>query len=124
MDRHIETTKATTYGESTHNVKNLIKAMLKEAKTLLEEQTDEIFMSIKKDYTGVVVGQEGVDESKVLPRDQRVMRKTVLEITDVAEMLFKRALGLEPELESEEEAMNDVDINPEGGHLEEAALLS
>jgi hypothetical protein len=130
MDRHVETTKATMYRESTENVKSLIKAMLKEAKTLLEEKADEIFMSIKRDYTGVVVGQDGVDESKVLPRDQRVMRKTVLEITDGAEMFFKRALGLEPELElepeveSKDEAMDDVGIDAEDGQLQEDALVS
>jgi hypothetical protein len=62
-------------------VKHLIHGILKEVKALLEEKTDEVFMAIKRDYTGVIVGQEGND-SKFLPVEQRMMRKSVFEITE------------------------------------------
>ncbi len=97
MDRHVESAKQSMFEESTAGVENQLNAMLKEVKKSLIGKTDDIFMAIKRDYTGVVVGQEAGDQTQPLPREQRSIRKAVLDIVDSAELVFKRAVGLEPE---------------------------
>ena len=113
MDRHVERVKQSMFDESSEGVKDLLTAMLKEAKKSLMDKTDEIFMALKRDYTGVVVGQDEGDQAQLLPREQRALRKAVLDIVDGAELAFKRAVGLEPEEEPEEtsEAGDKEDVD-------------
>lgn len=101
MDLHVESAKQSMFDESAGKVKDQLTAMLKEVKKSLMEKMDEIFMSVKRDYTGVVVGQEAGDQTQLLPREQRSLRKGVLDVVDGAELAFKRAVGLEPEEETE-----------------------
>ena len=100
MDRHVENAKQTMYQQSAEAVKGKLTQMLKESKKSLMDKTDEIFLSVKRDYTGVIVGDEG-NQAQLLPRDQRLLRKAILQIVDGAELRFKRAVGLEPEEEPE-----------------------
>jgi len=76
---------------------NRKRQMLKEVKEVLLGKVDGVFMAIKRDYTGIVVGQEKGKTTETLPRGQRVLRKTMLSLIDGAESAFKRAVGLETE---------------------------
>ena len=124
MDRHVETSKQSMFDEFAEGVRDLLTAMLKEVKKSLMEKIDDIFMSIKRDYTGVVVGQEASDQAQLLPREQRSMRKTVLDIVDAAELAFKRAVGLEPEeeIEIEEDVDNEAGLANDDHNLVTDAL--
>lgn len=97
MDHYVADEKHSMFEEAVSHVRELLQKMLNEVKEDLLTKLDAIFMAIKRDYTGVVIGQEQGKRTELLPRDQRALRKAVLENVDGAELIFKRALGLEPE---------------------------
>jgi hypothetical protein len=103
MDRHVDNAKQTMYDDSTEGVQELLATMLNEAKKSLMDKMDEVFLAVKRDYIGVVVGQDDTKYADLLPRGQRLMRKAVLDIVDGAELAFRRVFGLKSEEESEHE---------------------
>ncbi len=110
MDRHVEHEQSTMFDDAVEHVRGLIKTMLKEVKDILLNKVDAVFMAIERDYTTVIIGQEQGKSKEVLPRDQRLMRKAVLEFIDHSETAFKQAVGLEPEPAAE------PDLEPEVQH--------
>lgn len=102
MAEFVQEKKATMFANSVDYVRNLITDMLKSVKDMLLERIDHVFLEVQRDYTGVVIGQEdGNDKDTALPREQRACRKEILVHVDSAEMVFKRAVGLETEPEPE-----------------------
>ncbi|KAJ9613364.1 hypothetical protein H2200_003306 [Cladophialophora chaetospira] len=109
MDRHVEHEKQITFDDAVEHVRELVKKMLKEVKdTLLN-------------YTGVIVGQDQSNSKTVLPRDQRLMRKAVLELVDSAETVFKRTVGLESEPTPEPDTVPGVELPSAGVKFAPAA---
>jgi hypothetical protein len=113
MARYIEEEKESMFGDAVDHVRRLIEKMLKEVKEDMLTKVDGIFMNIERDYTGVVIGQDKGKKTEVLPRDQRALRKAVIKVVDGAELIFKRAVGLEPDPISEPETEAEARVKPE-----------
>jgi hypothetical protein len=124
MERHVEHEKLLMFDEAVQHVQGLLKQLLKEVKEEMLTKVDHIFVGLERDYTAVVVGQEQGYTTPVLPREQRAIRKSVLGIVDGAELVFKRAVGLEPEPPVAESDAAEVDIKPEGPEPTELAADS
>ncbi|KAK5950264.1 hypothetical protein OHC33_008733 [Knufia fluminis] len=114
MDQHVDTIKQTMFAASTDEIKRRITAMLKDAQDQLEAGLDEIFISMKRDYTQLVTGVRSNAER--LPRDQRIMRKEVLDLVNGSKLRFERVVGLaspspEPEVPADlvaDESANNI----------------
>ncbi|KIW12407.1 hypothetical protein PV08_09684 [Exophiala spinifera] len=113
MNDYVDREKESMFEGSVRHVQALIQGMLKELKEELLTKVDAIFMAVQRDYTGVISGIGANHETNALPREQRTLRKSIVEIVDSAELVFKRALGLEPERDSE--------LNPEPEAANETA---
>ncbi|KAI1623100.1 hypothetical protein EDD37DRAFT_565877 [Exophiala viscosa] len=103
MDHYVSVEKDSMFDDAVNHIRGLLKKMLSGVKDDLLTKLDAIYIAIKRDYTGVVIGQEQGKTAELLPREQRAMRKSILEVVDGAEMVFKRALGLEAEPAAEPE---------------------
>ena len=78
-------------------------------------KADEVFLSAKRDYSSALIGNQSLT-GKALPRDQRIMRKEVLEIVTGSEKIFKSVINQEPE----EDEQNDVDQEPKLEYADDA----
>ncbi|KAJ9627575.1 hypothetical protein H2204_009614 [Knufia peltigerae] len=111
MAGFVEREKDSMFEGSVKHVKVLLRHMLEELKEELLTKVDMIFMAVQKDYTGVFSGSGSSKTTGVLPREQRALRKPILELVDSAELVFKRAVDVEPE--AEPEADDQTSGNPE-----------
>ena len=91
MARHVDTHRHKMFTESTAKVESLLEKLIEDTEKLLLAKADEVFHSIKCDYTRVVVGRDNTD-AKQLPREQRQMKRNVLEILEGSELQFKHIL--------------------------------
>jgi len=66
--------------------------MLKDVQDQLEASLDEFFVSMRRDYTQLVTGV--ASNAERLSRDQRMMRKDVLDLVNDAKLRFERVVGL------------------------------
>ncbi len=118
MADHVSTVRHSMYDKSTKYVQRLLKEMLKQAEDSLHVKADEIFWGIKRDYTSVVVGQDASKKQQLLPREQRALRRGVLDIVEGAESVFKQVLGLEPEAEDEDSEEGSLIVTPQSQRIE------
>ncbi|ETN43542.1 uncharacterized protein HMPREF1541_02701 [Cyphellophora europaea CBS 101466] len=109
MDRHVEQEKRTMFEGAIVHVQGLIKEMLETVQQELLTKVDACYLAVERDYTGVLVSQDNSSGLDALPRQQRSMRKSVLEIIDNAEQVFKRAIGLECGSANESSSMGAVE---------------
>jgi hypothetical protein len=121
MHGHVESQKSTMFNHAVEQVQRLLTQVLAEVKEELLAKVDRIFIGVERDYSAVVIGQEQGAQKTSLPREQRAMRKSVLGIVDNAELVFKRAVGLEPDVDSPEpepsvgdEVKPEIDVDGEG----------
>lgn len=112
MTSQVGQTKDTMFDDCINHIRDLIKKMLRGTREHLLEKVDEVYLAIEREYTSVVIGQD-TRASGALPREQRVLRKNVLEIVDGADYKFQQAVGLAPpdeeEMEEEQNGNNDED---------------
>jgi hypothetical protein len=62
--------------------------MLADIKDTLLGKVDAVFMAIERDYTGVVIGLGQGGNTKLLPRDQRLILKKVIQVIGTAESVL------------------------------------
>lgn len=93
MEQHVDWYRNEMFANATETVRQLITAMLKDVQQELEASMDEIFLSMKRDYTQLVTGISNANEEH-LTRDQRKMRKEALDIVEGARLRFERVVGL------------------------------
>ena len=105
MTRHVDTHRHKMFTESTAKVESLLEKLIEDTEKLLLAKADEVFHSIKRDYTRVVVGRDN-SNTKQLPREQRQMKRNVLEILEGSELQFKQIL--------EDSAVKSDEPDPEG----------
>jgi hypothetical protein len=91
MACHVDTHRHKMFTESTAKVESLLEKLIEDTEKLLLAKADEVFHSIKRDYTRVVVGRDN-SNTKQLPREQRQMKRNVLEILEGSELQFKHIL--------------------------------
>lgn len=121
MLEHAEQQKQTMFDECFNHIKTVLKELLNEVKEGLLEKVDTIYVAVEREYSSVVLGHGSNTSAAGLPREQRAMRKNVLEIVDGAELIFKRAVGLEPEPEPEPVPKSESEPDIEVGGVVEAA---
>jgi hypothetical protein len=95
MTSQVGQTKDTMFNDCVNHVRSLIDKLLKGTREQLLEKVDAVYLAIEREYTSVVIGQD-TGSSGALPREQRVLRKNVLEIVDSADLKFQQAVGLAP----------------------------
>ena len=83
------------FSDSTNAVQKLLRKLIKDIEDFLLEKADQVFISVKRDYESVVLGRQAATHQ--LPREQRQIRADVNNIIEGAELIFKKAVGLEPE---------------------------
>jgi hypothetical protein len=105
MTAHIDDVRNTMFSESTQRATRSLEDMVKAAEKNMLSRVDEVFLSVKRDYTAAVVG--GTATGQAFPREQRIMRMELHRIVEGSEKMFKRVVGLEPEDGEQEEARQD-----------------
>ena len=101
MTTHIDRTRSTMFRDSTTKVKQALEALMESVEEEMLAKADEVFLSIKRDYSSALIGSQSAT-GKALPREQRVVRKEVLEIVNGSEKSFKRVVSLEPEADEQD----------------------
>jgi hypothetical protein len=123
MSRHVEGTRHQMFSDSTNAVQKLLRKLIKDIEDFLLEKADQVFISVKRDYESAVLGRQAPTHQ--LPREQRQIRADVNNIVEDTELIFKKAVGLEPETPEQvvedpeeknapvkaEEAMQDVMVD-------------
>lgn len=117
MQNHVVSHRHDMFTESIQKVETLLGKLVEDVEKLLLAKADEVFHSVKRDYTRVVIG--GDTNSEQLPREQRQRRRGVLEILEGSEHQYKFVLDLESEAEcedeeaAEKEKATDADVDRE-----------
>ena len=108
MTQHVDVQRHVMFQQSVDEVRSQLKTLLKDLEAKMNDKTDEIFVSIKRDYRAVLGGGEGVPQGQLLPRSERLSRKEILRIIDGIEAVFRRiAEGVVLEEEADGEATTD-----------------
>jgi hypothetical protein len=116
MSRHVEGTRHQMFSDSTNAVQKLLRKLIKDIEDFLLEKADQVFISVKRDYESVVLGRQAATHQ--LPREQRQVRADVNNIVEGTELIFKQAVGLEPE--TPEQAVEDLEEKNAPAKAEEA----
>ena len=95
MSRHVEGVRHQMFSDSTNAVQKSLEKLIKDIEDFLLGKADEVFISVKRDYESVVLGRQAATHQ--LPREQRQIRADVNNIVEGTELIFKKAVGLEPE---------------------------
>lgn len=106
MTRWIHEAQLEMFHDSTSTVGKQLKKLLKDIEETMLAKADDVFLSVKRDYSSVVVGKSG-NAAQGLPRAQRHMRQAVLHTVEGTEINFKRLVGLEPGAEESESESNE-----------------
>lgn len=99
---HIHDVRHTMFTDSTRTVEQALDAMVKAAEETMLAKMDEVFLSVKRDYSSAIVGSSSVT-GQALPREQRIVRKEVLDVVEGTERVFKQVAGVAFEEEEEEQ---------------------
>lgn len=120
MNAHIAHYRQTMFRASTEKVQMLLGQLIKTVEVQMGEKTDEVFVSMRRDYRAVL-GNGEVKEAEILPRPQRLCRKEIKRVIDGVKRIFEKLAngeldGDEMPLEEKEEqeksedgAMSDVE---------------
>ncbi|KAL8700510.1 MAG: hypothetical protein Q9201_005409 [Fulgogasparrea decipioides] len=102
MSLHVEQQRPTMFQQSVNEVRQQLKTLKKDVEAKMNEKTDEVFISMQRDYRSVLGG--GAPEGQLLSKSERLMRKKVLRIIEGVETVFRKiASGELVESEEEEE---------------------
>jgi hypothetical protein len=121
MACHVDTQRHTMFNRSTSKVESLLGGLVEEVEKILLAKADDVFLSLKRDFVRAVIGDTG--STTQLPRDQRQMRREVLDILEGTEVEFKTVLGLEPEEEKDNDAVQAAEEMTEDQNVENAAKI-
>jgi hypothetical protein len=116
MSRHVEGVRHQMFSDSTNAVQKLLRKLIKDIEDFLLEKADQVFISVKRDYESVVLGRQAATHQ--LPREQRQIRADVKNIVEGTELIFQKAVGLEPE--TPEQAVEDPEEKNAQAEVEEA----
>ena len=108
MHEHVDQVRHTMFLQSTEEVRNRLKLMLRQIEELMANKADEVFMQMSRDYRSVLGGGDIVQE-ETMPKWQRSMRKDIKAVIESAEKIFKRVAGFKVE---DDEIGEDVEVLP------------
>lgn len=73
-------------------VKNSLAELIKIVEEQLGEKTDEVFVSMRRDYRAVL-GAGEVQEGEILPRPQRLCRKEIKGVIEGVQKIFEKVVN-------------------------------
>lgn len=103
MHSHVAVERDTMFQRSAAGVRKQLQAMVKEIEVLMDDKANEVFMSVKRDYRAVLGGGDASQDGQMLPREQRLVRREIIQIIDGVEKIFMKVAGLPVEDDDEEE---------------------
>ena len=77
---------------SADKVKNSLKGLIKIVEEQLSDKTDEIFVSVRRDYRAVLGAGES-QEGQMLPRPQRLCRKEIKGVIEGVRRIFEKVVN-------------------------------
>ena len=111
MVEHVDQQRHTMFQQSVDEVRRQLKRLLQDLEAMMNDRTDQIFISMQRDYRSVLGG--GVPQGEILPKSQRLSRKEVLRLVEGVETLFRKIAGGETLQESDEdEALAEATSHP------------
>ena len=90
---------------SADKVKNSLEGLIKIVEEQLSEKTDEVFVSMRRDYRAVL-GAGEVKEGEILPRPQRLCRKEIKGVIEGVQKVFEKVVN--GELDENDSQTEDV----------------
>ena len=129
MNGHVAHQRHTMFNESAENVKNMLSQLIKTVEDQMGEKTDEVFISMRRDYRAVF-GDGEIREAEILPRPQRLCRKEIKGIIDGVKTIFERLLNgdldedettlVEKEEQDRKQDIKDENATESDGETDEA----
>ncbi|KAI9669298.1 MAG: hypothetical protein M1831_000333 [Alyxoria varia] len=101
MFTHVKNRKQTMFTHATQTVKDMLESLIREVRKQVEEGTDDMFATVRRDYLAALGGGAS-DNGDVMPREQRQLRKDVLHHIERTEAIFEEALN-EPDKPNDDE---------------------
>lgn len=108
MNAHVEQKRQTMFKDSTKEVQQRLKTMLRQVEEIMANKADEVFVAMSRDYKSVLGGGD-VPQGELMPKWQRIMRKAVKKTISRAEKIFKKVAGFEVS-DDESEAEEDYHL--------------
>ena len=90
---------------SAEKVKSSLGGLIKIVEEQLSEKTDEVFVSMRRDYRAVL-GAGEVKEGEMLPRPQRLCRKDIKGVIEGVQRIFEKVVN--GELDDDDSQAGDV----------------
>ena len=103
MNGHVAQQRHTMFNEAGEKVKKSLEQMLKTVEGQMGDKTDEVFISMRRDYRAVL-GDGEIREAEILPRPQRLCRKEIKGIIERVKKIFEKLVNGDPD---EDETMVD-----------------
>ena len=92
MNGHVAQQRHTMFNESAEKVKDLLDQLIKTVEGQMGDKTDEVFISMRRDYRAVL-GDGEIKEAEILPRPQRLCRKEIKGIIDGVKKIFEKLVN-------------------------------
>jgi hypothetical protein len=92
MQTYVGAARMTMFEASTSKVEDLLKLLVKETRSLLEDKFDEVFTAVRRDYLATLGGGTS-KHGEVMSKPQRLTRKEIQELNDNSESFFERAFN-------------------------------
>ena len=90
---------------SAAKVKDSLGGLIKTVEEQLGEKTDEVFVSVRRDYRAVL-GAGEAQEGQILPRPQRLCRKEIKGVIEGVKKIFEKVIN--GELDEDDSKTGDV----------------
>ena len=111
MLQHVDLQRHNMFQQSVNNVRDLLKKLLRDLEARMNDKTDEVFVSVKRDYRAVLGGGDA-PQGQILPKSERLSRKEVLRIIGGIEAQFQRIAAGEPLEDEVQEDAAQSEVSP------------
>ncbi len=113
MHAYVDHNRHTMFQQSVDEVGKQLKKMLSDLEASMNDKTDEVFISMQRDYRSVL-GGGGAPQGEILPKLERSTRKEVLRIVNGAEAKFREIAVGEAFEEEDEDQTPEEDSHRQG----------
>ena len=114
MNSHVDHERHEMFQRSADEVRDRLHVMVKEVQETMSNRADEVFVAICRDYRSVLISRAA--QGEVLPKSQRLMRKSVLSKLDRVEDVFRQVAQGRTDFDTEdgiEEGATTADVKTE-----------
>ncbi|KAJ9637247.1 hypothetical protein H2199_007533 [Coniosporium tulheliwenetii] len=106
MTDHVSQESHTMFRKATETVQTELIRMCRAVEEHMANKADEVFVSMKRDYTTVLTGAH-LPQGQLLPKPERTLRAEVAEVLKTAEPLFKELVDGAKDGGAEESTANE-----------------